>query len=106
MFRLAGYLGMTVGEIETRMTARELVEWELLEKIEPFGEKRADYRAALIAQQIVNVAIIKPSARKKIDAFLLEFKTERRTPIAEKPAQSADTLMSKFKRLTSGIKSP
>lgn len=27
MFRLAGHLGMTVGEIERRMTTRELAEW-------------------------------------------------------------------------------
>lgn len=38
-----------------RISGRELVEWMILEQIEPWGERRADLRAGMIAATIANV---------------------------------------------------
>lgn len=38
-----------------KLTAKQFAGWEHFAQLEPFGEFRADYRAALIAQTIANV---------------------------------------------------
>jgi len=42
-------LGWTVPELNERMSAYELAQKEILEQIDPWGPKRGDYRAAVIA---------------------------------------------------------
>ena len=49
MFRLAGYLGMTVAELEQRCASSELSEWACLASLDPWGEYRSDTRGALQA---------------------------------------------------------
>jgi hypothetical protein len=46
---------MTRGELLARMPSRELTDWMVYAAVEPFGEERADYRAALVASVIANV---------------------------------------------------
>lgn len=46
---------MTVGEMLTRMSSRELSEWMAYATLEPFGEERADLRAGIVASAVVNV---------------------------------------------------
>lgn len=94
---------MTVGDIETRMSARELQEWRLYADIEPFGDARADHRAALIAQNAVNIHL-KPRDRLPLDKFLLVFTRTERDAIATKPADDPASLMRKFKRFTRNLK--
>lgn len=53
-FRLAAVLGCSEGEIKQRLSAAELFDWQLLEGIEPWGERRADYRAAVICWVIAS----------------------------------------------------
>jgi hypothetical protein len=49
-FRLALALHCTVRELEQRLDHAELVEWMAYDAaIEPFGDKRADLRAAVVA---------------------------------------------------------
>ena len=38
-----------------RLTAKQFRMWEIYSELEPFGELRADYRAASIVQMIYNV---------------------------------------------------
>jgi hypothetical protein len=54
-YRLALRLGMTVAELETRMSHDELVGWMAYSQIEPFGPEMQTYRAGLIASVIANV---------------------------------------------------
>ena len=49
LFRLAGHLGMTVGEIEERMSSTELAEWVALIRLDPWGYYRSDTQHALSA---------------------------------------------------------
>lgn len=44
---------MTVGELLTRMSSRELSEWQQFYAVEPFGEERSDIRSAISAAAIV-----------------------------------------------------
>jgi len=46
---------MTVAELLSRISSRELSEWMAYYELEPFGEERADLRAGIIAATIANV---------------------------------------------------
>lgn len=45
---------MTVGELLSRISSRELSEWMEYAKLEPFGEERADLRAGIVAATVAN----------------------------------------------------
>lgn len=45
---------MPVRELLARVNSRELAEWRAYELIEPFGEQRADLRAAIVASVMAN----------------------------------------------------
>lgn len=47
---------MTVGELLTRVSSRELTEWMAFFEMEPFGPERADLRAAIVASTVANTA--------------------------------------------------
>lgn len=47
---------MTVQELLARITSRELSEWWAFFQLEPFGEERADVRAAIVASTMANTA--------------------------------------------------
>ena len=46
---------MTVGELLSRISSRELTEWRAYCLREPFGEERADLRAGIVASTTANV---------------------------------------------------
>lgn len=66
---------MTVGELKTRMTATEMVDWEVLEDVDPWGQRREDYRAAILAATVMNAGgWRKTGGRPFTEAdFLLDF---------------------------------
>jgi hypothetical protein len=45
---------MTHEDLLSRISSRELAEWQAFSLLEPFGERRADLRAAIIASTIAN----------------------------------------------------
>ena len=47
-------LGATVAELQQRMSSAEFTEWKAYQMLEPFGEWRADVRAALVSSVIAN----------------------------------------------------
>lgn len=49
MFKLAGHLGKTVGELEQTLTMSELNEWRVYDVIDPIGSYRTDLGFALLA---------------------------------------------------------
>lgn len=53
--RLALAFGIPPRELLRRLTARELVEFEELYRMDPWGEERADLRAGIIASTLVNL---------------------------------------------------
>lgn len=65
-----------------RFTAKQFRDWEIYNELEPFGEIRADYRAASISSMIFNMAV-EPKHRKPLKEFLLKFEQT-----GEKPKQT------------------
>jgi len=63
-------MGWTVPELNERMSAYELAQKEILEHIDPWGPKRGDYRAAVIAWVIASCFSKK---RPKFKEFLRMF---------------------------------
>lgn len=59
-----------------RLTAKQFLEWEHYARLEPFGELRADYRAALIASVIANVNRGSKQKPYTLEDFLLKFAEE------------------------------
>lgn len=53
---LAGHLGMTLGELEQRMSAEEFDLWMAYHAQFPIGEMCADFHAGVVASTIANMA--------------------------------------------------
>lgn len=75
------------------ITAQELLEWYVLEKIDPFGQKREDHRFALLASVVANAAGSKKPDGKQFtsDDFMLKFKEQ------EEQIQSAEHIERMFR---------
>ena len=71
------------------MSSSEFAEWQIRCAREPFGEERADLRAALIAATFANAH--RPKGRRpfKLEDFLLRFQD----PTAEPAAQTPDEML-------------
>lgn len=77
---------MTVGELLSRISSRELSEWMAYAQLEPWGEMRADLRAGIVASTMANTAR-DPKKRKKPFApeeFMPQFDKEPQTPEEQK----------------------
>jgi hypothetical protein len=73
-----------------RVSAKRFQEWYWYEQIEPFGELREDFRAALVAMHIANTGydLKKRGKPYDIEDFLLKFSEVRSQP---KPEQKQAT---------------
>jgi hypothetical protein len=61
-----------VDQLQSEITVGHLVEWQEFEKLEPFSEERADWRAASIVQAVWN-SQLKKSSRQELKKFLIHF---------------------------------
>jgi hypothetical protein len=57
----------------------EFAEWMAFYRLEPFGEQRADYRAALICKILADINTPKGKPRAKVSDFLLCFEREEQS---------------------------
>jgi len=64
---------MTRRELLARLDSRELTEWRAYATVEPFGEERADRRAALICMVMANLQKGKKQPAFELDDFMLQF---------------------------------
>lgn len=64
-----------VGRIARGLTAKQFQEWEHYAQLEPFGELRADYRAASIREMVHNTQV-KKEHQKPLKDFLLNFEEQ------------------------------
>jgi len=88
-------LGMSVQKLLASTDSRELAEWEAYERLEPFGEQRADWRIAQVACILANVNRKKGAPAFKVDDFMLK------TGAAPKTQQvSATDLAQQLKGIT------
>jgi hypothetical protein len=61
-----------VDALARSVTAKQFIEVMAFAELEPFGELRADYRAASIRETVFNMAV-STKDRKPLDDFLLHF---------------------------------
>lgn len=74
---LAGHLGMTVGELGTKLSSTELTYWIEYYRLEPFGQLRDNLHAGMIASTIFNVNRGKGTSAVKPDDFLIKNKSQK-----------------------------
>lgn len=81
------------------MPWRVFVRWQQYNEVEPFGEDRADLRAAIIAWTMATVMTDKKHRRKlTLESFMPTFKQPRRTP-QQAAEQEAEKLLAKVKAI-------
>ena len=64
---------MTVRELLVRISSKELAEWMAFYKLEPFGEERADIRAAIVACTMANLWRGKSQPAHRLEDFMPKF---------------------------------
>lgn len=64
---------MSIEEMLERLSARELLQWKAYERIEPFGEIRADIRMAIQTAALVNLQRSRGSRVAKVTDFMPDF---------------------------------
>jgi hypothetical protein len=78
-FRLALAFGVPVRVLQRQMDSREFAEWMAYSRIEPIGDKRGDYQAALIASTTHNaVASAFGGKSVNMNEFVLTFGPPRK----------------------------
>lgn len=70
-----------VDALLAQLTSRQLAEWMAFGQLEPFGEVRADLRAAIVASTIANAFSVKGRRFKPAD-FLPRFEKPKSQPAA------------------------
>jgi len=85
MFLLAPHLGRTVEELKATITARELMNWIAFYELDPWGEKRADLRAGIVASTVYNMQRGTAKALKSSD-FMPDFTPKEPQTVAEMQA--------------------
>jgi len=74
LYRLAKEIGWpSATGLGRRISAKTLFEWEAYSQLEPFGELRADYRSAQVAQLIFNTNVAEKD-RRPLSDFVLSWK--------------------------------
>lgn len=71
-FYLASHLKMTVAELLTRMSVKELNEWAVFFRLQPFGPIRDNFHAGIIASTAANLFNSKGQALTPAD-FMPDF---------------------------------
>lgn len=69
---------MTVEKLLTTTTAKELLEWQAYDSIQPFGDERADLRAASIRHAVIAVHAKKKSDQPKLADCMLKFEAKKK----------------------------
>lgn len=69
------------------LTAKQFREWEHFAELEPFGEKRADYRAASIVQATFNVNRGKKQKAMTLEEAVVKFGEEAKETTKPKQTQ-------------------
>lgn len=98
---LARTLGRTLAELESTMGAGELLLWQALFRVEPWGELRADFRTA---SQMALMAEMKRDRKRRGKPFqVAEFMPKW---WGDDAPESPQAMMAKFAALVGGADTP
>ena len=73
---------MTVEKLLTTTTARELLEWQAYDSIQPFGDERADLRAASIRHAVLSPHL-KKGKKMTLKDCMLNFEAKKKQTASE-----------------------
>ena len=68
---------MTVGELQAKMSATELKEWQVFYAMEPFGHIRDDLNAGLITNTMMNIHRGEKQSAYKLEDTMLRFEKKQ-----------------------------
>ena len=85
-----------MGELDRTVTAEEYSEWMTFYSAEPFGDVRADTRAAVVASTFVRVMAGKNNRQLTLIDFMPFIKAQRDADEANKPEVRARAMMHAF----------
>lgn len=71
------------------MSSAELTEWRAFDRLEPFGDQRADLRAGIVASTVANFSARPPKDGLKPSDFMLFAKDEPDKPVLLDPEAQA-----------------
>jgi len=91
---------MIRAEMLARMPSSEFFEWMLLERLEPFGDRRGDVQVAMLASLIANIYRASGRSPYTMNDFLLKYETAAPKSAALTPEQ----LHAKFLKLTEKLR--
>ena len=61
------------------MSSRELTEWMAFDLVEPFGDRRGDIQAAVVASTIANVNRGKSTRPYEVQDFIIDYHAPEQT---------------------------
>lgn len=73
---------MSVAEAQSRISSAEFAEWIAYDRIDPYGQERADLRAGMIASTIANFSTVKGKQFTAAD-FMPDFLNRKRKQTVE-----------------------
>ncbi len=77
-------LGMTVRRMLAELTAADIAEYMAFERLEPFGEVRADLRAGIVASTVANHSMSPPrEAARPMDFMPMQQRREQAIAVAD-----------------------
>lgn len=79
---------MTVGELLSRISSRELAEWMAFYQLEPWGAETEDWRTGLVASTIANVNRDQKRRRRPYEPQ--DFMPRRDMPVKKAEEQSVE----------------
>jgi len=78
---------MTRAELMRRISVSEFFEWMALERVEPFGDRRGDFQAAIVASTTANMFQPPGAKQLSIEEFLLKFRSDEPPQTPEQQLQ-------------------
>ncbi len=66
-------MGRTVEELLGVISSRELTEWIAFDQVEPFGDRRGDLQAGVVAATVANVNRAKGARAYNVTDFVPEY---------------------------------
>jgi hypothetical protein len=80
---------MSVQELRVSVPIREQLDWQTLERIDPWGQAREDARFAMLASAVMNAAGARKqdNSRFTVEDFKLKFEVKEATQTQQTPEQ-------------------
>ena len=70
---------MSVRQAQREIDSREFAEWIAYDRIDPFGEERADWRVGQLTAMVANLFTKRGQAKAKATDFMYQDKPKRQT---------------------------